>query len=41
MHWRMDQLDWNQLRAFLYTAESGSLTAAARQLQLTQPTLSR
>ncbi len=37
----MDQLDWNQLRAFLYTAESGSLTAAARQLQLTQPTLSR
>lgn len=41
MHWRMDQLDWNQLRAFLHTAESGSLTAAARQLGLTQPTLSR
>lgn len=41
MHWRMNQMDWNQLRAFLYTAESGSMTAAARQLGLTQPTLSR
>lgn len=34
-------MDWNQLRAFLFTAESGSMTAAARQLGLTQPTLSR
>jgi DNA-binding transcriptional LysR family regulator len=33
--------DWNQLRAFLYTAELGSLTAAARLLGLTQPTLGR
>ncbi|MEZ5739320.1 MAG: LysR family transcriptional regulator [Burkholderiaceae bacterium] len=37
----MDQLDWNQLRAFLETAETGSLSAAARKLGLTQPTLSR
>ena len=37
----MDDLDWNQLKAFLQTAETGSLTAAARKLGLTQPTLSR
>lgn len=41
MHRRMDQLDWNQLKAFLETAETGSLSAAARKLGLTQPTLSR
>ena len=41
MHWRMDHLDWNQLKAFLETAETGSLSAAARKLGLTQPTLSR
>ena len=34
-------LDWNQLKAFLETAETGSLSAAARKLGLTQPTLSR
>ena len=34
-------IDWNQLRAFLATAETGSLSAAARQLGLTQPTLGR
>lgn len=33
--------DWNHLRAFLETAETGSLSAAARKLGLTQPTLSR
>ena len=33
--------DWNQARAFLATAEAGSLSRAARQLRLTQPTLSR
>ncbi|KIC34013.1 LysR family transcriptional regulator [Leisingera sp. ANG-S5] len=33
--------DWNHIRAFLATAETGSLTAAARKLGLTQPTLSR
>ncbi|MEM6482552.1 MAG: LysR family transcriptional regulator [Pseudomonadota bacterium] len=34
-------LDWNHIRAFLATAETGSLSAAARQLGLTQPTLGR
>ncbi|GGA31498.1 LysR family transcriptional regulator [Neptunicoccus cionae] len=33
--------DWNHARAFLATAQSGSLSAAARLLGLTQPTLSR
>jgi DNA-binding transcriptional LysR family regulator len=37
----MNNLDWNQLKAFLETAETGSLSAAARKLSLTQPTLSR
>ena len=37
----MEKTDWNQLRAFLETAETGSLSAAARKLGLTQPTLSR
>jgi DNA-binding transcriptional LysR family regulator len=33
--------DWNQLRALLATVEAGSLSAAARRLGLTQPTLGR
>lgn len=33
--------DWNQARAFLATAEDGSLSAAARRLNQSQPTLSR
>ncbi|MEM6904482.1 MAG: LysR family transcriptional regulator [Pseudomonadota bacterium] len=33
--------DWNHARAFLATAEEGSLSGAARRLGLTQPTLSR
>ncbi|UWQ37929.1 LysR family transcriptional regulator [Leisingera aquaemixtae] len=37
----MENPDWNHIRAFLATAETGSLSAAARQLGLTQPTLSR
>jgi DNA-binding transcriptional LysR family regulator len=45
MHWRMNweavDFDWNQARAFLVTALEGSLSAAARQLKQTQPTLSR
>ena len=34
-------MDWNHIRAFHVTAAAGSLSAAARQLGLTQPTLSR
>ena len=41
MHARMDRSDWNHLRAFLETAEAGSLSAAARRLGVSQPTLSR
>ncbi|MEM8539735.1 MAG: LysR family transcriptional regulator [Pseudomonadota bacterium] len=37
----MSEFDWNQTRGFLTTAETGSLSAAARKLGLTQPTLSR
>lgn len=37
----MKDLDWNQIRAFHATARDGSLSAAARRLGLTQPTLSR
>ena len=37
----MNNLDWNQLKAFLETAETGSLSSAARKLGLSQPTLSR
>jgi DNA-binding transcriptional LysR family regulator len=33
--------DWNQARAFWATAETGSLSAAARALGLTQPTIGR
>jgi DNA-binding transcriptional LysR family regulator len=42
MLFRMDNaFDWNRMRAFLATAEHGSLSAAARHLGLTQPTLGR
>lgn len=42
MQKRMDNgFDWNRLRAFLATAEAGSLSGAARALGLTQPTLGR
>lgn len=37
----MSGIDWNLARAFCFTAEAGSLSAAARKLGLTQPTLSR
>ena len=37
----MNDLDWNLVRAFRATAEAGSLSAASRQLGLSQPTLSR
>jgi len=41
MNWSAINFDWNQVRAFLATAEEGSLSAAARALGQTQPTLSR
>ena len=41
MDWRTVRFDWNRARAFLVTAEEGSLSAAARALDTTQPTLGR
>jgi DNA-binding transcriptional LysR family regulator len=45
MHERMSRpaiaFDWNHVRAFLATAEEGSLSAAARALRQTQPALGR
>jgi len=41
MNWQSVSFDWNQVRAFLATAEEGSLSAAARALGQTQPTLGR
>ena len=41
MNWQNVSFDWNQARAFLVTAEEGTLSAAARSLGLTQPTLGR
>lgn len=41
MNWSVASFDWNQARAFLATAEHGSLSAAARELGQTQPTLGR
>ena len=45
MHYGMDRhsikFDWNRARAFLVTAEEGSLSAAARALGMAQPTLGR
>jgi len=41
MDWRSTKFDWNRARAFLVTAEEGSLAAAARSLGMAQPTLGR
>ena len=41
MNWQAVSFDWNQIRAFLATAEEGSLSAAARAMGSTQPTLGR
>lgn len=41
MDWSAVNFDWNRARAFLVTVEEGSLSAAARALGMTQPTLGR
>ncbi len=41
MTWASINFDWNHIRAFLVTAEEGTLSAAAKALGVTQPTLSR
>jgi DNA-binding transcriptional LysR family regulator len=41
MNWNAVNFDWNHTRAFLVTAEEGTLSAAAKALGMTQPTLSR
>ena len=41
MDWKSVKFDWNRARAFLVTAEEGSLSAAARALGMAQPTLGR
>jgi DNA-binding transcriptional LysR family regulator len=41
MNWEAVDFDWNRARAFLVTGLEGSLSAAARKLGQTQPTLSR
>jgi DNA-binding transcriptional LysR family regulator len=41
MDWRLVRFDWNRARAFLVTAEEGSLSAASRALGMAQPTLGR
>ena len=41
MDWRSIKFDWNRARAFLVTVEEGSLSAAARALNISQPTLGR
>ena len=40
-NWSGGKFDWNCARAFLVTLEEGSFSAAAKTLNLTQPTLSR
>jgi DNA-binding transcriptional LysR family regulator len=41
MDWRAMNFDWNRARAFLVTAEEGSLSAASRALGIAQPTVGR
>ena len=37
----LDELDWSLVQTFLAVAETGSLSSAARQLGMTQPTVGR
>lgn len=39
--WKLINFDWNKAKAFLASAELGSLSAAAKALNCSQPTLSR
>ncbi len=41
MNWSAVRFDWNRARAFLVTAEEGSFSAAARALDVAQPTVGR
>jgi len=41
MRWKSVCFDWNRTRAFLVTAEEGTLSSAAKALGMSQPTLSR
>ena len=41
MHEMNADFNWNRAKAFLKTAETGSLSAAAKALNMTQPTLGR
>ena len=41
MNWQVIDYDWNHVRAFLATAKTGSLSAAARELRTSQPTIGR
>ncbi len=41
MKWRSIKFDWNRARAFLVTAEEGSYSAAAKAMDMSQPTLGR
>lgn len=41
MNWQSVCFDWNRVRAFLVSAETGSLSAAGRALGIAQPTVGR
>ena len=41
MDWNKTKFDWNRARAFLVTAQEGSLSAAGRVLNMAQPTIGR
>jgi len=41
MDWKSVNFDWNRARSFLVTAQEGSLSGAARALDMSQPTLGR